>query len=183
MKKPRQVDTEAVTKREPVKVPADVVNDLLGALQRQFCGDVDQKKWFSYERTMLLKAVTYPAWFLNTKSTGTALGWQRYQDIVLGVSNTIKRHGNTAQIGSFGRYFLHAIQTHMEKHWEAYYTEAKRAAPLIEAVMRALPAGSVVVDTTIKDLAALHAAVSVKGGRKKKEKPAPVVTDPQGSLF
>lgn len=170
MKKPTRTDSEAVAPRPIVKVPADVVNDLVSALRGQFLPDCAEKKFFAHERPLLVRAVTYPAWFLNNKSHGAALAWSRYQEIIFGVMTTIKRHGQQDRIGSFGRYFLTAIQRHMEKHWEDYYVESKNASHRFDAEIKRLGVAFPLMarDSTIADLAALHTATAAKGGRKKK---------------
>lgn len=179
MKKARKVDTEAVTKREPVKVPEAVVNDLVGALRGQFLADCPEKRWFAHERPLLVRAVTYPAWFLNNKSTGAALSWRRYQEIIFGVMTAIKHHGRQEKFGSFGRYFFKAVQDHMTHHWEDYYVESKAASNAIDLVMSRLQPGErPAADSTVQKLAELHTAVVPRGGRKKK-----VVAAEQPSLF
>lgn len=171
MKKgPSRRDSEAVSPRPAVKVPSAVVNDLIGALRGQFLAECPEKRFFAHERPLLVRAVTYPAWFLDNRSKGAMLPWPRYQEIVFEVITTIKHHGATDRIGSFGRYFLTAIQRHMEHHWEDYYVESKNAAGKWAAQVAALQVGadSPERDATVPTLAALHAATVPKGGRKKK---------------
>ena len=169
-----------VTPRAPVKVPAEVIADLLGAIRGQFLADCGEKRWFAFERPLLLRAITYPAAFLVRRAgEGTVLPWARYQSILFTVMATIKRHGTARIIGSFGRYFFKAVQTHMAHHWEDYYAESKSAANALDAVFAKLPAATAAGrDTTVADLAKIHAALASKAGRKKTPPPAE-----QGTLF
>ncbi len=160
-----------VAPRASHKVPGDLVNELLGRIKRVFYPD-DEKRFY-WERDLLIQALTYPAWYLrNRAGDGVGLPWSRYESIILGMLRTIKEHGDTAGIRSFGRYFLTAVQTHMPLHWEDYYAEAKRASNLFDSVIAGIAQGTVPApDTTVRDLAALHSDLALKSGRKPKAKP------------
>lgn len=151
---------------------------MLSMIRGQFYPDDEKKFW--QERTLLLKAATYPAQWLDSR--GVRLTQDRYSEILLGIIQTIKRHGNTANIRRFSAYLLHAIQTHMAHHGEEYYDEGKRTRQALEDVMHGLKKKSSApkTDETVPVLAEVHRTLKTKAGRKPKSAKAPPT---QGDLF
>jgi hypothetical protein len=150
---------------------ADEFADEQLALIRQTFFREDAKRFFQ-ERNLLLKAVTYPAEWLNRH--GAKLPASKYRAILRTVIGTIKAHGDRARIRRVSAYLLHSVQTHMQHHGEDYLIAAKQprtAGALVAGVLRKLgtnePDGDVV-----EVLVEVRRALRSKGGRKKQSAPA-----------
>lgn len=121
--------------RPKQSIPAEIKNDLLGAIRGSFYGDASDKQWHQDKRFILLNVVLWPASYLNSR--GVSLPPSRYKAIVLDVLMGIKQHGQTDAIKYWPGYLKHCLQTHFRIHGEEYYEEAKAIkAPLAAIVAR-----------------------------------------------
>jgi len=145
------------------KAASAIVEDLLRVLRAKFYTERDEKRWH-WERSLLVKAITTPAWVLSRR--GAELPAERYQAILLGIIETIEGHGSPETARNFGRYFLASVQSHMRIHGAAYYVEAKSFRRHVQAQVGALSATS---SSPVAALAEAHKALlaPVKGGRRK----------------
>jgi len=100
---------------------SDLVKDTLHRLRKQFYPD-DEKGFFQ-QRSMLVKAITTPAHWLDER--GVKLPETRIRAILDEVIRGIMHYGATAEIKFFCRYFLFAVQEHMKHQGEKYYEEGK----------------------------------------------------------
>lgn len=122
----RESAKSAVKASEPrpkQSVPAEIKNDLLGAIRGSFYGDASDKQWHQDKRFILINVVLWPASYLNSR--GVTLPPERYKAIILEVFNGIKRHGSTEAVHFWPGYLKHCLQTHFRLHGEEYYEEAK----------------------------------------------------------
>lgn len=149
------------------RLDASLVRDLLGVIHRQFYPDAEKELY--QDRNFLLRAVTFPAKWL--KQRGVALPEKEYRALLLTIFTTIKHHGATGQIRRFSAYFLHCVQEHMKHHGEEYYDRGKQIRGIIAdvhlGVRKAKPTDPQLDDST-ELLAAIHATIKSRGGRKKK---------------
>jgi len=99
----------------------DIVRDYLHLIKNEFYAG-DERAFFE-QRWLLIKAITYPARWLDKR--GVFLPETEHRKILDTVISGIKDHGNTDTIRSFGRYFLDCIQKQIKHHEETYYDHAK----------------------------------------------------------
>lgn len=165
-------DTGVVQPRESHKVPAELVTQVLAKIRKAFYGEREEKR-FWWEREILIRAITFPAAFLSRRAgDGVMVSWERYEQILLGILRTLKEHGDLKGVRNFGRYFLTAVQRHMEHQWETYYVESKRITGKIDAAMKKAGEARPVGDSVVAELSRLHQAqkmVAPKGGRKRRD--------------
>lgn len=122
--------------RPKQSVPAEIKNDLLGAIRSAFYGDATEKQWHQDKNFILREVVLWPASWLNSK--GVTLPPARYKAIILDVLQGIKRHGSTEAVKFWPGYLKHCLQTHFRIHGEEYYDEAKALrAPLASILAKA----------------------------------------------
>ena len=161
----------------------DLVLDLLRNIRAQFYFDRSEKAFF-WDESLLKRAITFPAQWLASRGLKNEMPAEQYRALLIEIITTIKRHGNTSAIHSFGRYFLKAVQEHMSHHGEDYYDRLKAVRSLVSDVRTGLRKVAATklpqTDSTLADLAAIHkAVVKSRGGRKKKQLAAAI----QPSLF
>jgi len=145
---------------------ADLTERILRRLRTRFYAGED--KLFFQEIRLLKQAISHPAAWLHQR--GVSLPTERYEALLLTVLRGIVEHAQAADIRSFGRYFLHAVQQHMRHQGESYYNEGKALRRVVEDVMHGLrkPIAGAGQDRTVETLAAAHAVLASKGGAKKK---------------
>ncbi|CAN5549642.1 hypothetical protein BH09VER1_BH09VER1_24960 [soil metagenome] len=164
--------------------PAEaLIADYLRKLRNAFYLDDDKK--FHQQKAMLVEGITYLAGWLKKREA--RLPDRRYRAILDEIIKGIMHHGDTAKIGYFCRYWLKAVQTHVDHHGDDYFVEAKDFRNSLDLISDHLTAKQLkkreeASDDTTDQLARL--AKLVKGGRPKgsgKKKPASLVVQP--SLF
>lgn len=142
----------------------DLTAAMLVELRRKFFHR--NERLFYQERALLIQAIAFPARYLNDR--GAKAPASKYRSILRLVIRTIKAMGRIGAIHSFGHYFLHAVQLHMQHHGDDYYQEAKAPrsiASLLDPAARKLAAAEA---ATVTDaLAQAHRALATKAGRKK----------------
>lgn len=181
--------TATIAPRASHKVPEQVIKDVLAKVRERFyprAHDPAALKAFCRDRDLLMRAVTYPAAFLRQRmGDGVPLPWDQYEQILGIVMSTIERQGNVEKIAHFAGYFLKCVQTHMPHNWERYETAAKNMRHVFSIVLLATVAGErPVMDSTVDELARMHDALKIKGGRKPAAKPNPAVMEAaQQELF
>jgi hypothetical protein len=132
----------------------------------------DNEKGFYQERTLLLRAITHPAHWLQDR--GVSLPEAKLEAILNEILRGIMHHGNTGNIGFFSAYLLKAVQTHMSKQGDRYYEEAKALRNIAESALADLTSKQRsrlpdAMDQTTVRLADLNSLVrATKPGRKKK---------------
>lgn len=144
---------------------AELTDQTLLAVRREFYRGND--KGFFQERNLLVKAITYPADWLNRK--GAKLPAAKYRAILQTVLDAMKRHADRAAIRRVSAYFLHAVQEHMKHHGEEYYLAAKQLRPAGVAAQRIvgkLRPGDVETDI-VGVMLEVRRTLRSKGGRKK----------------
>jgi hypothetical protein len=99
---------------------ARFVEEMLRWIRREFFPGLDKR--FFQERPMLIRAVTFPAHWMNKR--GVQAPAPVYRRILGVVIQTIKSHGNQVKFRSFSLYLFKAVQQHMNHHGEQYYYEA-----------------------------------------------------------
>ena len=157
---------------------ADLVKKYLHRLRHQFYPD-DEKGFFQ-QRTMLITALTTPARWLDERGVRLPVG--RLDEILDDIVKTIMRHGDTARIGYFCRYFLHAIQQHMSHQGERYYEEGKSLRFITETALENLSSKqraklSEAQDPTTERLAELNRLLRQTSVKKRKAS-QPTATQP-----
>src|SRR5690349_2804799 len=99
-----------ITDRPKQETPADMVDRLLTHVRGQFCGDMDDKKWFSLQDWFRAYVIMWPARQMNKK--GFTLPARRYEDILREIFMGIKKHGRTAVVRDWPGYLLKCVQDH-----------------------------------------------------------------------
>lgn len=150
-------------------VDSDLYADLMGRIRRSFYQGRDKE--FFQDQSILGQVITELASWLHERSVN--LPRTQYQAIVLKVLRTAKEHGQITKVNRLSAYLLHCIQEHIKHHGEEYYDKAKSIRTLVEKVAHGLidPAKAPAPDATVETLAAVHAALRSKGGRKKTAPP------------
>jgi hypothetical protein len=132
------------------------------------------RAWYLQMKTVK-KALTLPA--AELKKLGVPLSSVRYEEIMLGILNTISRHGNLSKVEYPSAYLLHTVQEHWKYHGPEYYEEGKairnRVSVFMTAVEKARPA-----DPTVDVLAQVNASLKI-GTRKSKIKPVAATLQPR----
>lgn len=143
---------------------AELLERLLGLVRGQFCSDLTDKEWFQHRRFIQAKVLLWPAAFMRGK--GFILPERRYEEIMRGIFQEIKRHGQTGAIRYWPGYLMKCVQDHWRHHWEEYYQEAKSVRALAE---QALMAGRVAPqsDRSVEALAAAQKVLAATVRRKK----------------
>lgn len=153
--------------RPKQQAPREIIDELIDLIRRQFCADLPKEEWWKMKRFMR-RVVTWPAGWMTGK--GMAVPPKRYREILLGVFNTIKIHGNTDNVRYWPAYLLHSVQEHFKHHGEEYLDEAKAIeakAHLALMGLRRAP-DSEVADRRIEALSSVHNALKPRRQAKKK---------------
>jgi hypothetical protein len=162
------------------ETPVDV-EDLLRNIRGQFYGDLPEKRYHQ-DRTVLVMAVTWGANWL--KERGVSWTTDRYFQTLRDLLLEIKRHGATAEIRWFPGYLLKCVQDHFAHNSDTYCDEGKKALHAWERALGKATA-SAQADAARQDeqkIEVLAQAYRVLAVRRKPTK-APLINDPQGSLF
>lgn len=153
---------------------SDLVKNNLHRIRQQFFPD-DTKEFYQ-QRTLLVKAITTPAAWLEER--GVRLSEQRLQEILDTVLTGIMHHGATHRIGYFCAYFLKCVQDHMRFQGERYYEEAKSLRTITETAIEHLTKQqksrlSDAQDRTTAELSALNRLVRETTAKRPKRAKAP----------
>ena len=119
--------------RPAQETPAEIVADLMGAIRGQFYADLPEQKWWQDQRLIKSWVVLWPARWLEQR--GVTLRPERYKEIVLGILDTIKRHGATASVEYWPRYLAKCLQDHFKHHGDEYYEEGKALRAVVESAL------------------------------------------------
>src|SRR5690606_21176557 len=113
---------------------------------------------------------------------------RRYRQILDEIITTIQRFGDTSKVEYFCRYWLTAVQSHVDHHGDEYFEEAKDFRHALDRIQAGLALAdprkiAEARDNTVEQLAAM--AKIIKGGRPKGsgKKSTPERTVDQPSLF
>lgn len=167
----------------------DVLVSLVYAVKNQLYRE-EQLQYFDGQVRDLKHALTWPAHWFNDRALFVTE--ERYNEIVLGVINEIKGHGNTGEIHYWPRYIFTCLQRHFSVNAHVYVNEGKAAVNAVERALKTLKGVPMVpaaapADARMRELAAVHLATRSHGGRKKKAAanptPAPAPEPPQKELF
>jgi hypothetical protein len=152
--------------RPKQQTPEEIISDLMQHIRAGFYFDHPQA-WFADQHFIKAKVVTWPASWLNSR--GVTLKPERYKEVLIGVFETIKVHGNTGSVKYWPGYLLHCLQMHFKCHGDEIYEEAKSLRNKMEAALMACQR-SVEASRAADPVAAIaqvnKALMSV--GRKKK---------------
>jgi len=129
--------------RPKQSIPAEIRNDLLGAIRSAFYGDATEKQWHQDKNFLLKNVVFWPASWLNQR--GVSLPPARYKAIVLDVIQGIKHHGKTDSIKYWPGYLMHCVKKRFAIHGDEYYDEAKSLRSSLSLAMK-VTNGLVVAD-------------------------------------
>lgn len=156
-------ERETLAKQRPKQVlPAEIIADLMGVIRNQFYAG--NEAWFADQEFIRRRVVTWPAHWLNTR--GVTLKPLRYKELLLGIFQEIKRHGQTGEVKYWPRYLTHCVQEHFKHHGEEIYGEGKELRTLAENAL------TVCREATGHDpvaaLAAVHQALAAAHKRKRK---------------
>lgn len=160
---------------------AELVKINLHRLRTQF---YESEKEFFQQRSILMKAITYPSFWLEER--GVRLPAEKLNSILDTIIRGIMHHGATRQIGYFCAYFLKCVQDHMRMQGERYYDEAKSLRSITETALDHLTKKQLArlpeaQDRTTSELAALNRLVR-ETSAKRRRKPAKA-TGTQLDLF
>ena len=147
--------------------PDELIQDLLGVIRSQFYADAGPKKWAQDLSFVRKHVVLWPASWLNSR--GVTLRPDRYRDLVLGVLNEVKRHGQTGAVRYWPGYLKHCLQEHFRHHGDEVYAEAKSMRTTLETAM--LAARSRVSDQPgrqIQELANAYRLATLPARRQKR---------------
>ena len=153
---------------------SDLVKNYLHRIRSQFYPD-DEKGFFQ-QRTLLVRAITHPAFYLDER--GVRLPERRLCAILDTVIRDIQHFGATAKIENFCRYFLHAVPQQMKHQEDGYYDEGKTLRFIMDTAMENLTKKqreklSDAQDSTTARLADLNRLVRETAAKKKKSAKAP----------
>jgi hypothetical protein len=148
---------------------ARFIEDQLRKIRREF---YPRARWgekrFYQDRPMLIQAITWPARWMNDR--GVKALPSVYRGILSTVIETIKLHGNRAEVRRFSLYFFKSVQEHMNHHGEEYYYQAKvrPVSGILSDVTRNL--GRVQSpDPTTSVLSQINQVIRSKGGRRRRD--------------
>jgi hypothetical protein len=110
-----------------MKTPEEqTLRQLLGAIRRRFYsggGPVEQKRWHR-ERQDLIKALTWPAHWMNER--GVSISQPRYRQLLEERLADIAAYGELKRRQAyFPAYLLKCLQDHFAHHGETLYNELK----------------------------------------------------------
>ena len=147
--------------------PADMIDRLLATIRGQFCGDMDDKKWFSTQDWFKRYVVLWPARFMNKR--GFTIPAARYESIMREIFTGIKQHAGAVR--DWHGYLLKCVQDHWHHNWEDYYRESKSARHLAESTLAHLGKLSPPEDRTVETLAQAQAVIARKMRRARVKSP------------
>jgi hypothetical protein len=157
------------------------VREQLRVMRSEFYRDRSDKQFYQ-ERPRLVKAITYPAHWMNER--GAVAPPALYRRIIGTVIAAIKQHGDRSKIERFEIYFWHCVQEHMRHHGEEYYYQAKeplQISDLLQTSVGRMERKTGIVSgagaSATRQLAALHKSIKI-GGRRRIQK-----GDSTASLF
>jgi hypothetical protein len=148
-----------------------IVEDYLRRLRNQFYPD-DDKRFFQ-QRALLVRGITHLAVYLRDRDV--ALPERRYRQILDEIIQRIQHFGDTSRIEYFCRYWLKAVQSHVDHHGEDYYEEAKDFRHALDHITSRLsPAAEAKCEEAREDTVDHLAEIAklIRGGRPKKQLPA-----------
>jgi hypothetical protein len=166
MKRPRPFQEP----RDRQQTPGEMVNELLGVIRGQFYGDVPAKKWFQDQHLIKQWFVLWPARWLDER--GVTLPPGRYKEILLGILDTIKGHGNTAGIDYWPRYLAKCVQSHFAVHGEEYYEEGKSVRAALDRALATAQRAQSTTPDPVRVLAEASRALATAKRAKKASKAA-----------
>lgn len=162
---------------EKLKLPDQLIEELLAAINSTFYKAATAKRWMQDQKPLML-ALTWPASWMAER--GISMTVERYEKILRGVLEGIRRHGETAKIEHFPSYLLRCVRLHFVHHGEDLWQEQKRLTASLD--LRFLDRGPAKAAATPDPIAALSAAHRVLASGSKRAKAAK--TDAfQASLF
>ena len=149
------------------ELPAELVGDLMSAVRGLYCGD---PAWFKERHLIMEFVVSWPAKWLNRK--GVSLPPDRYKQIVLGIIQGVKQHGETGKIYSWPAYLGKCVQEHFQHNGEQIYEEAKDLRSKVEHAVMAFQRAAAAGPRTdaVEALAQVNAALRV-ARRAKQRRP------------
>lgn len=123
---------------EPEQTPAELVEELLGVIRRQFYPDSltadarAQKRWFQEQHIIKSWVVLWPAGWLHER--GVWLPPERYRQAILDILTEVKNHGDTGAVKSWPRYLATCVQSRFKIRAEEFLEEGKVARAVVERV-------------------------------------------------
>ena len=162
----------------------DLTRDLLTAVRGQFYSNLPEKRWFQEYNLILSNVVLWPAKWLDDR--GVSLPPHRYKEAFLGVLDTVKRNGDTANIKTPARYLAMCVQSHFKVNGDRYYEEAKAtrsvAGDIVDVLRKSIKHDRDPVAEMAVAGRKLEADLRVKGGRKKAVMPPSKPLDDSSQL-
>jgi hypothetical protein len=125
------------SERPKQQLPGEIIHDLMGVIRGAFYPGDD--RWFADQHFIRRHVVTWPAAWLVGK--GVTLKPERYKEIVLGVIQGIKRHGQTGVVKYWPGYLKHCLQMHFKVHGDEIYEEAKSLRTALDNALLACKRG------------------------------------------
>jgi hypothetical protein len=156
--------------RDRQPTPGEMVSELMGVVRRQLYADLPERKWFQDQHLVKAWFVLWPARWLDER--GVTLPPERYREILLGVLDTIKAHGDTGAVKYWPRYLLTAVQSHFRVNGDRYYEEGKSVRAALERALATAQRTQAAAPDPIRVLAEAGRALAV-GKRRKKAAAAP----------
>jgi len=150
-----------------MKAPDALIKELLVKVRRDLYAGKDFKTWAAQQK-MVQKALQHPAVCLDKYKI--ELPAERYQAILEGIVDTIRREGDLSKVKYMARYFYFCVQEHMKHHGERYYSEGKAVNNRVNMVMSAVERAHAGADGTIPVLAEADNLLQI-GKRKSKKQP------------
>ena len=147
-------------------LPVEIIADLMGVIRNQFYAG--NEAWFKDQAFIRRRVVTWPAAWLNRR--GVSIKPERYKELLLGIFQDIKRHGQTGAVKYWPGYLVHCVQEHFKHHGEEIYGEAKALRNLVEHALLAgsRAAGEAKSNDPVAGLALVHQALLAAHKRKPK---------------
>lgn len=159
-----------------MKAPDAVIEDLLKSARALLYTSLPDRAWFTQQMRVKI-ALTLPAAYLDERKVD--LSAERYQEIVQGILDTIKKHGRT-DLGPHPCSYLHScVEAHLRHHGDEYYEEGKAIRNRVKLIMPAVEKANLGADLTVPVLSATHhqTAAALAVGKRKSKAPAPVLQD------
>lgn len=167
------------------QTPAELVEELMGVVRRQFYPDSlvedkrAQKRWWQDSHLIKSWVVLWPAAWLEER--GVWVTPERYRGALLGILDEVKRHGDTEAVQSWPRYLAKCVQSRFRIRAEEFLEEGKLARAVVERVALGLakPEADAKARRGLDVVKALADAKAVLGrGAKRTKKPAAAPTLP-----
>lgn len=166
---------------------AGILSDYLRRIRFQFYPD--QPRQFFQQQRLILKGITYPAAWLSKR--GVIWTCDQYRQVLDEIILTIQRHGDTAKIQFFPRYFLWCVQQHMAHREDSYYDLGKSTRDKMQAtaahILSAMRVSDAPADDPVEALATIHATLDTvlrpKSAGRRKSRPSIPSSAVQQTLF